>query len=58
MTELRAAGEFKRLIAPLAAQSHVERRSGFNEFCDLAEIFQFAIGARDGGATVTTNDDD
>src|SRR5262249_14461329 len=58
VAELRAPGQFKRHVFPLAAQADVEWRAGFDQFGDFAEIFQLAIGAGDGRATVLADDDD
>jgi hypothetical protein len=39
VTELRASGQLKRDIFPLTAQTDIERRAGFDELGDFAEIF-------------------
>jgi len=57
MTELRAAGQLKRHVFPLAAQPHVQRRSRFDNLRNLAQVFQITICTRDSGTAVFTDDD-
>ena len=58
VAELRASRQFKWNASINSSESDIERRACFDEFRDLAQVFQLTVAARDRRVAELAHDDD